>query len=560
MSWQVTVLVTPIVLAVVVTSFLAGYATLRFGAGDRDRIVGIFLSIAIATLAWAGFSGLKLLHTDPETKLLFYRLLHVGAAVLPPLFFLFVVAYTDRRRWLRPAVVGGVFFLPGVFVALLFLDPGSVIVAGTERITNDLVIVRVDDGPGFLVFLFYSVVLSAAALTLLLLETRQVGSTYYPQAALITIAVTVPIVFGLLTAVGVPPFTDDRMNLVPTSAAVSALALGFLLFRYRLFDLPPLAHATAMKYSPDGLLVLDRDERIVHANDRGKELLDDLAITPRATMSTVIPGFEPEDASEALFEFETEPNETSYYRSFVEPLSRGGRRVGWVVVLRDETEQQRQQAQLQRRNEQLDRFAETLSHDLRNPLNVAQGYLRAVQKEIDRDALDDRDALEKIHGAHVRMDEIIEELLRLARTGKEIDEVEPVALDALVERAWNTVETDAAELSMETEGMVMADPTTLRQAFENLFRNAVEHGGGDVHVTVGDLDDGFFIEDDGPGIPERDRETAFVVGYSTSPEGTGLGLQIVRSIVEGHGWEITITDGNDGGARFEITGVDRVDR
>lgn len=103
---------------------------------------------------------------------------------------------------------------------------------------------------------------------------------------------------------------------------------------------------------------------------------------------------------------------------------------------------------------------------------------------------------------------------------------------------------------------ILADRSRLRQLLENLFRNAVEHGGDDVTVTVGELDHGFYVEDDGPGIPEEDREEVFETGYSTSDEGTGLGLCIVKEIIEAHDWEIRVIEGTDGGVRFEITGVE----
>jgi PAS domain S-box-containing protein len=78
---------------------------------------------------------------------------------------------------------------------------------------------------------------------------------------------------------------------------------------------------------------------------------------------------------------------------------------------------------------------------------------------------------------------------------------------------------------------------------------------GRVHVRLGDLEDGFFVEDDGPGIPETDRDRVFEAGYSTDPNGTGVGLKVVQDVVEAHGWQIEVTEGRDGGARFEVTGV-----
>lgn len=115
--------------------------------------------------------------------------------------------------------------------------------------------------------------------------------------------------------------------------------------------------------------------------------------------------------------------------------------------------------------------------------------------------------------------------------------------------------------------MVQADESRLSQVFENIYDNAIEHAGtgsqqdatgteqNELTITVGDLSDGFFIEDTGSGIPPSEREDVFEAGHSTEPNGTGLGLYIVREIVDAHRWKIAVTDGSDGGARFEITGV-----
>ena len=101
----------------------------------------------------------------------------------------------------------------------------------------------------------------------------------------------------------------------------------------------------------------------------------------------------------------------------------------------------------------------------------------------------------------------------------------------------------------------------MAQALENLFRNAIEHGGESVTVTIGVLDDkrGFYVADDGPGIPEAEREDVFDSGYTTSNDGTGFGLAIVSRICAAHGWDITATESESGGARIEITGVESIE-
>jgi PAS domain S-box-containing protein len=205
---------------------------------------------------------------------------------------------------------------------------------------------------------------------------------------------------------------------------------------------------------------------------------------------------------------------------------------------------------LQRERDRLDEFASIISHDLRNPLNVASGGLELAREECDSDYLDD------VAQAHDRMDALIDDVLTLTREGKQVEDLEPVDLGDTIDGCWRNVETAEATLMNKTDQTIHTDPSRLKQLLENLFRNAVEHGDETVTVTVRDMDNGFSVADDGPGIIDDEREKVFDAGYSTTDEGTGFGLNIVQEIAEAHGWEISVTDSETGGARFEITGVE----
>jgi signal transduction histidine kinase len=208
-----------------------------------------------------------------------------------------------------------------------------------------------------------------------------------------------------------------------------------------------------------------------------------------------------------------------------------------------------QRQQLERQNEQLDEFASVLSHDLRNPLNVAKGRLELAQTEHESEHLD------AVEEAHSRMQTLIEDLLSLAREGDTVGKLEAVNMNSFIETCWRNVETKQATIVTEIDRTIQADRSRLKQLLENLFRNAVEHSGTEVTVTVGELDNGIFVEDDGPGIPPEDRDEVFNSGYSTSKKGTGFGLAIVKQIAEAHGWEISVTEGTNGGTRFKITEI-----
>jgi signal transduction histidine kinase len=213
----------------------------------------------------------------------------------------------------------------------------------------------------------------------------------------------------------------------------------------------------------------------------------------------------------------------------------------------------RQRDRLRERNERLDQFTSVVSHDLRNPLDVAQGRLALVREEFE----DDRGHLAEVAAAHDRMATLIDDVLALARQGESVSDVQPVNLASLAEGCWRSVATESGTMAVSTDRVVYADRTQLQRLLENLFRNAVEHAGEDVTVTVGDLEDGFYVADDGPGIPPEHRESAFETGYSTTDDGTGFGLAIVEGIADAHGWDVRLAEGSDGGARIEVTGLDR---
>jgi signal transduction histidine kinase len=251
-----------------------------------------------------------------------------------------------------------------------------------------------------------------------------------------------------------------------------------------------------------------------------------------------------------------------------EALSELGESIGHAIDSMAARKQlARREQELARQNERLDEFASVVSHDLRNPLNVAHGNLELVGMDVD----DDR--LGRVADALDRMDELIDDLLTLARYGRTVDDVQSVDVRSVAERAWATTDTEGTRLRFDDDpGTVQADESRLTQVFENLFRNSVEHGstdsrpeadtseafvrggdGPDVTVTVGRTADGFYVEDDGPGISESERDRVFEGGYTTADDGTGFGLNIVRTVAEAHGWTVAVTEGSDGGARFEFT-------
>lgn len=246
-----------------------------------------------------------------------------------------------------------------------------------------------------------------------------------------------------------------------------------------------------------------------------------------------------------------------------------------LIVSRDISDRKEHEHRLERQIERLNKFASVLSHDLRNPLNVAQTRLDLASQEFESEHF------QAIERSHERMESLIDDMLTLVRDQSTETDIEQIELSVMVDSCWMNVDTGDATLDITTTRTVEADKKRLKQLFENLFRNAVEHGsttpdsqdaiddsspspdsqdgterdGGGLSVSVGVLEDGFYIADDGVGIPTENHEKVFEDGYSSNKHGTGFGLTIVKQAVETHGWEIRVCDSAAGGARFEISGV-----
>ncbi|KTG27178.1 HAMP domain-containing sensor histidine kinase [Haloferax profundi] len=207
---------------------------------------------------------------------------------------------------------------------------------------------------------------------------------------------------------------------------------------------------------------------------------------------------------------------------------------------------------VQTRNEQLETVSHVLSHDLRSPLNVAVGRAELLAEEADNCHVD------PLVTSLDRIDAIIDDAIVLALQ-RRVEDTLPVALFDAAERAWSHVDTGDATLSLVDQFRFVADPDLAAHVFENLFRNAVDHGGDDVTVRVGALPDGsgFYVEDDGPGIPQTERTVVFEPGHTTNRAGggTGFGLPIVKQVADVHEWTVAIETATTGGARFEITDV-----
>ena len=224
-----------------------------------------------------------------------------------------------------------------------------------------------------------------------------------------------------------------------------------------------------------------------------------------------------------------------------------------VAMLRDVSDRVRNRQRLEEKVERLDRFAGIVSHDLQNPVSIIQGHVDLARETGDAKHFD------AIEDAADRMEEMLSELLTLTREGDLLHERTEVDLEAIARVVWTDCDMAPATLEVESSTTLRADRDRFHELLVNLFENARDHGGSAVTVRVGEIEgsqrSGFYVEDDGEGVPADGRDEVFEWGHTTTGDGTGFGLAIVAEIAEAHDWEIGVSESENGGARFEVTGV-----
>lgn len=236
-------------------------------------------------------------------------------------------------------------------------------------------------------------------------------------------------------------------------------------------------------------------------------------------------------------------------------------------VYSDIEDQKRRQAELEYQTEQLEKkrqqaeeFVSILSHDLRNPINIANGYLEQVKTP------ENKDAVAVIERALERTEQLLDDTLTLKRSSDPNLSTNQVPVETVATSAWELVDTGDSELRITDQFRITCDSECVSRLFENLFRNAVEHNDKPVVVRVGihhtmtnttrgDTETAFFVSDDGCGIPKEKRDTVVKSGETESRTSTGLGLAIVDRVAEAHGWDLRIVESVDGGARFILNNV-----
>ena len=223
-------------------------------------------------------------------------------------------------------------------------------------------------------------------------------------------------------------------------------------------------------------------------------------------------------------------------------------------------------AELQRRNQEMERFIYMISHDLRSPMVATLGLVELIRSDIEeRNFADVADALSRIEGASERMRQLIDDLLELSRAGRMELKRETVDMNRLMAGIVDSVSALAqkrgARISVHGRlPAIDADHNRIRQIFENLLINALKYGtsGPDPSIQIFAKETGeevrFCIADNGQGIAKEYHQKVFELfqRLDNSQHGTGIGLAIVARIAELHGGRVWVESEPGHGAAFWV--------
>lgn len=600
MQLQFPSLLWPLFFSVTISLTLA-YIVWRRETNRQSLPVLIFL---LGIAQWSASSSGTLMSTHLDAQVFFSSFKYIGVTTTVTAFWAFAVTYTGREHWLTRRTI-----------ALLLVEPVIVLVAVATNPLHGLMwpehypimvdqfsMFDSDHGPFFWLHAGYAYVLLIFASGLLITYLIRSRHLIRSQVGTVLIGVAAPWVTNLLFLTGNNPVS--YFDLTPLSFTITGIVAAWSLTRFHLFDLVPVARSTVIERMPDGMLVLDEQDRLVDANPAFARLIETRDIG--TLISKPVSEWLPESMQGLFADFQSKPghsgaltisNETGerFYDVQIQALTdQQGKPSGRLVMIRNVTELRRAMQQVREQNDTLtitnqqlmvareeavqanrlkSEFLATMSHELRTPLNAIIGYTDLMLVGVSGEVSDKQHAyLQRIMSNGEHLLTLINNLLDISRIEAGRMEVQAQPFSP-VQALRNTADrmqsiADQQGLNLETTldpalpDQLIGDISRIEQILINLLGNALKFTEeGEVRVALRRVDDATWsmqVSDTGIGIPPEAQRYIFdefrQVDGSTSREygGSGLGLAIVRRLVDMMDGTVTVTSKENEGSTFTV--------
>lgn len=551
------------IVSIILSSSIGYYS---FSRGKKD--FSIFFAIFVWTQSlWAVCDILLLVVADANAYYVIKSVVMTVQFSYAVAWITFVFSYTQSDWFFNRKVIFTASFFPALFSILYWLNPIThLMYTSVSLVESGPTMVYFPDRTAIFAVTYLVMVIYALAGLIWLLKYTVEGGTRLHRRQGIWVILSGAIILsgGTLSFLEFHPY--PAVEFTSYIFVLGALPLFWAVYGHEFLSVVPIAREEVVDGMHEALLVVDTNDIIIDTNETYQDMfVPDAQNVVGEPLGTVFPGestiYDVDDPRKPHTNEITYngTGETEYLKVQQSPLiDKNNEFVGRVFLFEDVTAERIQKQKLEQQNERLDNFASVISHDLRNPLSVALGYTDIIAEDPTNEA-----AVATVKENLQRMDQMIDEVLELAREGADVEEPVPVSLIEMGETAWSYVDSGEATVEIVDDVTVRGDTERLQRAFENLLRNSIDHGGDNIHIEIGVEEDPglIYYEDNGSGIPEDHRADLFEFGQTYSDDGTGFGLAIVQSIIEAHGWEINVVDPQMGsGARFEITGVTTEER
>jgi signal transduction histidine kinase len=546
MAWELNVYAAVSVLSAAIAGALAVLVWRHGYHPTRRAFVALMAGLAI----WATAYAIEIASTQPTIR--WQQIAFVGAVVVPTAWLVLAARYSGTDGWLDRRAVTVLLVEPAVTLVLVWTT-GYHDLVWRSSTTIDIGAVRTLDlafGPWYWVNLIYSYGLVVAGLWLILKVYFTGNRLSSKQALVLFVGATVPLLANVAFTFGLSPLPG--FDFTSLSFTVTGGLFAFALFRYRFLELGPVAREVMLDEMGDGVVVLDGDGDVVDFNEPGGEILTPSPETG-VTFDERYPSLADDEQGRTLTTtVDGRPRDYDVRRRTL--TNHRGEVVGGLVALRDVTV-------LKEHQQRLTVVNRVLRHNLRNEMNLVRGHADSIAAETSGATADRASDI----GA------IADDLVALGEQARRIDTTLTgsaagrLAVDAVavVEDVCRRHREDSpgARLTVdapERATVLVGTEGVLASAVSNVIENAIEHNDSDtprVAVTVEDEDDAVHVHvaDNGPGIPEMERDVLEKSEEAPLEHGSGLGLWLVHWAVTRSGGRLSFAENTPRGSVVTLT-------
>lgn len=558
MSLQFSPFIIPLLVSAAITGTLALVSLKR----RDDPIILPFVLFLCATTWWAFCYAVQLSQTELAAQILITTIEYPAIATAPAAWLMVVLCFTGHESLLTRRNVAALFIVPALVVILVVTNPvHSLYYTGfTAGILYGAVVWNVTHGPFFWVQAVYGYLCLTFAVLLLVSRFFTTHAIYRQQIVILLLATILPVLANIVFLFGVRPFPGS--DLTPLTFALMGIIIAFGIFRFRLFSLMPVAYPVIFTAIDDGIIVLDRYDRISELNPAAGTIIRDIGrspvgepvtnvLPPELIASLACDGSGRAPAQHAAIKG-GDGVSRDYEITCREIITPFGGCNGRLLMLRDETGKLKARRAIEMANRKLNLLSNITRHDMLNKLTIMNGYIELSRDETDSALRSSYlDILEKTT-------QVFQQELEFTRDYQDLGIHAPLWQDVAVtiseQQSHLTTRDVRITRAIRPEAVaIYADPL-LRKVFFNLIDNALRYGGDgltSIQITS-QVEDGALVlvfTDDGTGIPVKDTTRLFTKGFGKN---TGLGLFLSREILAITDITINETGEPGKGARFEI--------